>query len=66
MQPLRALWELYYSVHWNPLIKIQDVTLNILGPTHHFGWFSRWPPRQTTKYLYQDGRQGKRQNTYMV
>ena len=29
------------------------LTLDILGPTHHFGWF-------------QDGRHEKRQNAYIV
>ena len=27
-------------------------TRDSLGPTRHFGWFSRWHPRQKTKCLF--------------
>ena len=28
------------------------LTLDILGPTRHFGWLSRWPPLIKTKCIY--------------
>ena len=43
MHPLRTLREWYNIVDWTRL-GIKMLTLDILGPTRHFGWFSRWPP----------------------
>ena len=46
--PLRPLREWYHIVHWTPWLRIKMLTLDISGPTRHFGWFSRWPPWKKT------------------
>ena len=53
MQPLRALWERYNSVHWTSLVRIKMLRLDFLGPIRHF-------------VCFQDGRYEKKQNAYKV
>ena len=32
--------------------RIKMLTLNILGSSRHFGWFSKWPPWKLRKVIY--------------